>query len=104
MEVTPSSRISGRGDRGLAHVPAAQMAEGHGVLGGEGLTGHGGAQAVPRVGSADLLQQVLITLLRRGRALPNVLEVRPWGHRHGQPNDNCGNCQGVSCLDGYHLR
>ena len=39
----------GGGERQLADVPAAQMAEPHGFLGGERAVADGGAQAVPGV-------------------------------------------------------
>ncbi|WP_254069705.1 hypothetical protein [Pimelobacter simplex] len=39
----------GSGERQLADVPAAQVAEPHGLLGGERAVADGGAQAVPCV-------------------------------------------------------
>ena len=39
----------GGGERQLANVPAAQLAEPHGLLGGERAVANGGAQAVPGV-------------------------------------------------------
>lgn len=39
----------GGGERQLANVPAAQVAEPHGLLGGERAVANGGAQAVPGV-------------------------------------------------------
>jgi hypothetical protein len=64
--VGPDRRVAGCGDsahsvgvddvsrqRHRADVPAAQVAQPHGLLGGECLAGDGGAEPVPRVGAGE---------------------------------------------------